>query len=147
MEHIKGQVVYTYPNGVRYQYSDCCPFDDERNDCAVLALALARPMPYDQAHDLLADFGRRRAHRTHARVLQAAYASVGLRRYFPGRVTVGRFLQEFRGTAIVDVRGHVFAVLDGVVHDRFPPRQKQIILGVFYDAKNPVPTGWTATRR
>lgn len=95
------------------------------NDCTVRTLALARGLAYDEAYDLLRAEGRR--------CRKGFHLGVWLERQpwarriaFPAikgqaRMNPSRFCQEHpKGTFVCRVAKHVFAVIDGVVHDTDP---------------------------
>jgi hypothetical protein len=88
---------------------------NEKRDCTVRALAVAGQMSYDTAHGLLKEFGRKDGHGFHSKK--------GLPKITGGRSckrsgTVGKFCKENPvGRFYCGIRGHAFAVIDGVVHD------------------------------
>lgn len=95
----------------------------ERADCTVCAFVHASGLPYLQVHAVLARHGRRprcgfvietRIHRI-ARDLGLCLRMV--RR----SGTVARLVADFpRGTLIVQISEHAFAVIDGVIYDSYP---------------------------
>lgn len=104
----------------------------QKNDCTVRALATARGLPYDEAYDLLADAGRKcsRGFRFSTWINTQPWAK---RITFPAvkgqrRMNPAAFTQQFpRGRYICQVARHVFAVIDGVVHDEFQNRPDRCI--------------------
>jgi hypothetical protein len=102
------------------------PYADERNDCAVRALSNATGMSYQRAHALFSAAGRRYRGRTRWDVSTPIYNRFGEMRF--QRITVVEFARRHPvGTFIVHVRGHLFAVRDGVALDTHPPKPRQVI--------------------
>ncbi len=94
----------------------------QKNDCTVRALAIAKGWAYDFTYEELANRGRK------------CFQGFGIERYladqawaeklpFPavkgqGRMNIGKFCAEFKqGIFICKIAKHVFAVVDGAVHD------------------------------
>jgi hypothetical protein len=111
----------------------------EYNDCTVRALSIAAGMPYDEAHSLLAQAGRRPGHRFDFRGYMAG------RTEFNGRTvtrvvmpayrypTLAQFIKDFpKGTFILRKTGHVFAVKDGVAYDSAAVGARVRIKNVWY---------------
>lgn len=108
---------------------------DERQDCAVRALALSTAMSYLEAHRICADAGRRprgimrpsAVHAMYATHEEASWVSF-LGRRPAMRPTVPQLVRDLSaGRYIFKVKGHVFAVVDGVCMDVFPkpaPRRR-----------------------
>ena len=99
---------------------------NERNDCTVHATAIAAQIPYYQAHDLLARFGRRpgRGFQYISFVFECNRKQERVGGYrveqvlMPGIVTLAKFLRDFpKGRFVVRKSGHVFAVIDGIQYD------------------------------
>lgn len=124
----------------------------ERNDCCVRALANATGLDYLEAHVIAARYGRpdrsRMPHRSTVTMFDAygtrqdlvekarghvierpAYRGGSYVRVTKvGRVTLARFLAAYpRGTYVCHIRGHVFAVRDGVVLDNNEPKPRQLV--------------------
>lgn len=110
----------------------------EAKDCTVRALACAKGISYDEAHAHMKAHGRVDRRGVQARPLYDAYAAAGFELTgIYGTTNKARFMQYWfpnvkwhRGTSlkkllpslskgryIVGMRGHVFAVVDGVVMD------------------------------
>jgi len=102
----------------------------ERNDCTVRALALAAKIPYAEAHSHLKAHGRKAGKGVMHKPLVAAYDKyVGEHHrtsvYKRDLPTVAAFITAHPvGTFIVNVRGHVFALIDGLQHDLCPALAK-----------------------
>lgn len=102
------------------------------NDCTVKALAIACLVPYDYAYDLLASHGRK-SHRGFALPHWLNSQAWCERLSFPGvkgerRMNPATFCQTYtQGRFICRVAKHVFAVVDGVVHDEFENRPDRCI--------------------
>ncbi len=100
----------------------------QRDDCTVRTLAIALRFKYDEAYDLLAGAGRKcsRGFRLSDWLNTQPFAR---KMPFPAvkgerRMNPHRFCRDYpTGTFICKVAKHVFAVVDGVVHDTFenPP--------------------------
>jgi hypothetical protein len=117
-------------------------FDHEKGDCTVFALKHATGVPYRDAHQFLA-----RAGRMDRRGMPMSLALLGWEarkdivygyRVFqvpiPPRLTLGRLMPVMQeGRYIVGIKGHVFAVVDGVVHDtaRVGPRSRVLSIWRF----------------
>ena len=95
----------------------------DRNDCTVRALAIASGIPYAAAHALLKAHGRKQGKGVLTAVVIDAFKDhlgdyVRTSPFMSERPTVASFLRDQpKGTFVVAVRGHVFAVIDGVQHD------------------------------
>lgn len=89
----------------------------ERRDCTVRALAIAARLSYDTAHAILASCGRK----TKRGPKSSRYNTFMARRN--GRAlkrsgSVGKFAELHpNGRFIIHVRGHAFALVDGVAYD------------------------------
>jgi hypothetical protein len=98
----------------------------ERNDCTVLAVSIAAEMDYATAHALLKSNGRKDRHRFNFLGFMEPKGSVRpeLGRYSVKRMTTdARTINQFiaanpNGRFIVCKRGHVFAVVNGVLYDQ-----------------------------
>jgi hypothetical protein len=103
----------------------------ERADCTVRAIATCMNIPYEVAHEIMRNKGRKDRCRTHFRL--PIIQDLG----FDDRaelscMTVERSLKGMNhGRFIVSVRGHVFAVVNGVVYDQSPPPKKQRVEMVY----------------
>ncbi len=85
----------------------------ERNDCAVRALALFKQIDYKEAHAAFAGKGRRQGRPTPITMIRSilgkpTYASITLR----------QLANQFpKGRVYAIKRGHAFTLIDGVLHD------------------------------
>ena len=104
----------------------------QQNDCAVRALAIATGLPYDQVYNDLAALGRHcsRGTPTGTIAVWLRLRSEAARHSFPAvagqpRMHVDTFLAGpgAQGRWVVRIAGHVFAALDGAIHDITMPRQ------------------------
>jgi len=105
-------------------------YNGERRDCTVIALAAVTGLPYPRCHAALKDAGRKdRRGIPFVRVAQRVAGHVGHSFAICTRGgTLRRFVQENpQGAFYVTIRGHAFAVLDGVIHDNCKPRLRSII--------------------
>lgn len=112
----------------------------EANDCAVRALANSIGLPYDAAHAELKAAGRPDRKGTPWNVCRQVYAKHGANERSFGfrRPTVAAIVREHQqGRYIVAVRGHVFALVDGVALDTFEPKPRQRVMSIF---RMPEPT-------
>lgn len=96
----------------------------QKNDCTVRALALVRDLPYDEAYELLKDAGRQCSRgfvfatwiSKQAGIRKISFPAIrGQRRMTPSEFVI----KHPQGRYICKVAKHVFAVIDGVVHDDF----------------------------
>lgn len=112
---------------------------NERADCSVMATAIAARMPYEEAHTLLATAGRRKGKRFTTSLVLPHLEAKGYKveavenlkqkngsAYTPK--TIGNRLK--RGYYMVWIKGHVFAVVNGVVEDWTQGRQHRITRAV-----------------
>lgn len=103
---------------------------NERRDCTVIALAAVTGLPYPRCHAALKAAGRKdRRGVPFRQVVQKVARDVG---YSFSQVCRSGSLRRFvrqnpQGAFYVTIRGHAFAVLDGVIHDSVRPRLGSII--------------------
>ncbi len=105
---------------------------NQKNDCTVRAVALARALPYDTAYELMAGDGRKCSagfdvvkwldNQTWAKKI-AFPAVKGQKRMNPVSFTDA----YPKGIYICRVAKHVFTVIDGVVQDTFVSRPDRCI--------------------
>lgn len=99
------------------------PFTKEKLDCTVRAVMTAAEIDYPAAHSLLAYAGRKYRHKMNSFKTFMNASPLGTYRVREMKVaatTLNQFIQDHgQGRYIVRKRGHVFAVIDGVVYDRF----------------------------
>ena len=130
-------------------------FAHEHMDCTVHATAIAAQIPYFEAHELLARFGRRPRRGvkyrdfiawatsptgysiTGNKVMMGPRGMIGAYRVqrvnLDKRVTLGQFLKDFpNGRFVVRKRGHVFAVIDGKQFDASPNGLRCRLTGVYH---------------
>lgn len=90
----------------------------EKNDCTVRALANALEIQYIEAYGMMIGAGRKARKGFNSRPL---YNSLGQRFDRPG-MTVANYVKFVipAGNWIVEIKGHVFAVVNGVVIDEYP---------------------------
>ena len=117
----------------------------ERNDCTVRVLALACNLSYDQAHQLLAEHGRKWGrgfnlpdwfrHVGHVKTPDRLYLFRW--RGFPSikgrkRMTQAQFARDYpSGSYIVSSPKHIECWVDGVLHDDKPGRLDRCIYGAW----------------
>lgn len=124
----------------------------ESSDCAVRALAVAAVMDYDDAHEMLAYYGRSNRKGTKHYVLFAAYQAAGFRnievfgttkpaRFYARKygdivqnvnegITLNNFCKKYnKGRYIVVYAGHALAVVNGEIIDNGAnPANKRVVL-------------------
>ena len=102
-------------------------------------------IPYYQAHDLLARFGRSPRHGipylSFVCNLRERGECVGAYRIervrMPETVTLAKFLRDFpKGRFVVRKSGHVFAVIDGIQYDSFPNGPRVRITHIYHFVKD-----------
>lgn len=99
-------------------------FSWERKDCTVRALATVLNLPYSECHAYLKECGRRDKHALTGTV--NIYSDLGLQRVTAegGQYlsTVNQWMRSgnLPTRCVVFTKGHVFAVIDGVIHDQLP---------------------------
>lgn len=129
----------------------CTRFQHESDDCTVRALACVLDLPYDECHDLLKSFGRIDGQPINAVAMHRAFESVGIKlvaaygttnsakwnssvwgvKALKGR-TLAKLLPELQnGRFIVELRAHVFAVVDGDVLDIGPMSGAVSVAGLY----------------
>lgn len=103
----------------------------QTNDCTVRAIAIAMGRDYDEVYDALAARGRRSGRKFKVDVY---LEEIGLKKTtFPAqagqrRYHVDDFIRDHQnGTYIVKVAKHVFAVIDGVMHDTSMARSSKTV--------------------
>lgn len=126
--------------------------EDESRDCTVRALANAAMMDYDDAHELLAYYGRPSRRGAKFGTMFPAYAEAGFTkvtafgttkasryvRYHFGNmiedcqngITLENFCKKYnKGRYIVVYSGHALAVVNGQIIDKFAnPANKRVVL-------------------
>jgi len=86
-------------------------FANEKLDCGVRAYAIAKGIPYYEAHEVFEKAGRLARHRTSWNI----YTKIGIQ-FNQTRMSLKKFLLTHpKGSFYVCMRGHAFAVKDGVV--------------------------------
>ena len=117
-------------------------YSNERQDCTVHATSIAAQIPYYQAHDLLARFGRSPRHCIrYLSFVRDMRERVGAYRieivHMPETVTLAKFLRDFpKGRFVVRKSGHVFAVIDGIQYDSFPNGPRVRITHIYHFVKD-----------
>jgi hypothetical protein len=103
---------------------------DEERDCTVKATAAVLGITYAEAHAKMKALGRKDRRRFK---FKKVYADLGLElRPDLSCRTVEKILPELRnGRFVIRVSRHVFAVVDGQVHDMPPAKPKSRVLMVY----------------
>jgi len=94
----------------------------EHNDCAVKAVTLVTGIHYVDVHGMMERLGRKRRKGTPDWITKEVLSQLGFMRIIiPVTAktvrTLGRDFHKRKGTYLVWVRGHVLAMIDGVVQD------------------------------
>jgi len=110
------------PTQLSYAGRQEAGFEHEKNDCTVRALSFFRNIDYKTAHSMMKCIGMRKdgrgAYFPHYRTLFEASGAWIPVAGSTGPKTVGSFLKKFpKGKYAVIIKGHMFTVIDGVVHD------------------------------
>ncbi len=94
----------------------------EKNDCTVRALMDAMEIPYLEAYGMLLAFGRKKGRGIKASVSYEIYGAFAVAKHPRPNMTVENYVRYIchTGNWIVEVRGHVFAVVSGVIRDINP---------------------------
>ena len=109
----------------------------QKNDCTVRALAIARGLSYDDAYDILKNAGRSCSRGFHFPDWMASQVW-GRKISFPAvkgqrRMNPAAFVVAFpNGRYICQVAKHIFAVVDGVVHDIFENAPDRCIYSIYW---------------
>lgn len=111
----------------------------QKQDCVIRSFALAFNIPYDQSYDSFKAAGRRSHAGTHKNIWKAQLAKhpCVVKTSFPAvkgkpRMNLPAFCNQFRcGRYIVQMAGHLTAVINGVVHDTFAPDETRCIYAVW----------------
>lgn len=117
-------------------------FTHETKDCTVRALVEALEVPYATAHDHMKRHGRRdrgASYQTHQAYAAATFGGRRLHRAYESTIdrgptrTLAAWLKSgnLPKRAILRIRKHVLAVVDGVVRDSFKPGPRSRVLTVW----------------
>ena len=105
---------------------------EERNDCALVAVALATGESYETVHRMMQVRGRRKRCRTFGQIWKPVVEDLGfelidVRSWFDGK-TARTLLPELpsKGTFLVRVTGHIFGVRDGQYNDWSAGKKKRV---------------------
>lgn len=94
---------------------------EEHRDCTVRALSIAQEIPYHEAHNICAFYGRKNRRGFHC----ASMFNKLFGRPIKRTGSVGKFVESnIEGRFVVQIRGHAFAVINGSVADivKIPPK-------------------------
>ncbi len=116
-----------------YEYNDggssLSSFKDEANDCAVVAVAIALKISYDEAHRRLELHGRKNGRGTQFFKTFLTNIKDYDIEVVDFRSTLFRFMQNKPiGTYIIGCRDHTFCVEGGIIKDRFLKGMKSKII-------------------
>lgn len=97
----------------------------ERSDCTVRALQILSGKPYELVHAVTMAYGRkqRRGFKAFERAFPAMASRLGMTvKEIYWNVTVEKVIRAYpTHRLMIQIRGHVFAVVDGVIHDTWHP--------------------------
>lgn len=104
---------------------------NEKMYCSVLALAVVADVSFGKAHAALKRAGRKDRRRTPMPILFTACkelgVDVGVEEATTG-VTVSKICKRLdKGTYLIMTRGHIAAMVDGVVHDWTQGRRHRVV--------------------
>jgi hypothetical protein len=98
-------------------------FGNEKLDCGIRAYAIAKEIPYSEAHELFEKAGRKVGRRTGWDV----YDKLGIK-FTWDRISLKNFIVVHpKGSFYVCKAGHAFAIKDGIVFDNFPQSGRVVI--------------------
>lgn len=108
---------------------------NEKNDCAVKAIAITHNVEYSQVHKMLRAEGRvnrkgtyRHQQEAVSKLLGATFIDTIPRKVGGGQITVNNIGRYFpTGNHMVFTRGHVLALVDGVVQDWTAGRRHRVL--------------------
>ena len=108
---------------------------NEKNDCAVKAIAISHNVEYSQVHKMLKAEGRVNRQGTYrhqqeavSKLLGATFIDTIPRKAGGGQITVSTIGRYFpKGRHMVFTRGHVLALVDGVVQDWTAGRKHRVL--------------------
>lgn len=110
-------------NGIRLhkQEIDERELMGEKNDCTVRAIMEVMEVPYMTAYGIMIGAGRKRGKGTRQNG-RDLFDSLSTKSYTRPGMIVENYIKyiAFEGKWIIAIRGHVFAVIDGVVKDQWP---------------------------
>ena len=117
---------------IKYQENNAGSPLKEKNDCTVRALAIATNSTYVKAYMVCCQAGRKHNRGFYIeKLLKKQCDHLGHRFFklpFRKPITVQKFMQKYsEGVYYVKIRGHVFVIKQGIVHDMVEPRPMQRI--------------------
>lgn len=116
--------IYEYNDGGRSKSK----YKKQERDCVIRAFAIVFNLDYDLVHDAMQEKGRKWGSSTKKTIWKSWIKHRGKKMAFPAikdqkRLTSLGFCQKYtKGRFVVQVAGHLFAVIDGKIHDRGMPR-------------------------
>lgn len=101
----------------------------QKNDCAVRAIAIAYGIEYDYAYDILTNMGRECNKGTMGWILIPMLERYAKQLDIPSQsikvMALGFVFPT--GTYLVKIKGHIFALVDGIIHDTFASYQDELV--------------------
>lgn len=119
-----------------YQFSDGGKTEagfTERNDCAVRAYGIFKNIPYADAHAIFSKLGRKDRKGTNNRLI---FELLGEGAKRTDAATLNQLRRKHpTGRIYALIRGHAFAVIDGVVYDSWKVGDKVRIRAYWYESE------------
>ena len=104
----------------------------EKRTCSIATVAIVMDWDYDKASKAFEDAGRKYGRGTPTRVTEKVLEGVIFKIPLEPKTTLLRFIKAHpRGRFVVRQRGHMFAIVNGVVCDWAAPKRSKHILGAY----------------
>lgn len=116
---------------------------NDSNNCTIVSLSICAGIPYEKANEIGIDAGRKKNRGLYTHKLFASARKKGIRfRKIPvNRISLKRFLLKYpKGRFLLERRGHVFCVIDGIIYDMAPVGKNSIIIGCYKIESNRIET-------
>ena len=101
---------------------------NEKDDCAVRAVANASGKPYEEVHSIMKSLGRLEGKPMDIRKAAAGVMKAGGKLFICERLNDYRLLQ---GNYVVFTQQHSFALVNGEIIDTIKPNLSEKLMGVF----------------
>ena len=106
-------------------------FGNESRDCTVIAVSHCLGISYKEAHDKLAGLGRSPNMGFPFRIEYVNTLGIVVRTDIRPRTFKEVYPLLKQGRFIVRIKGHVFAVVDGVIYDSEPSTSRKKVYAVY----------------
>ena len=123
-----------------YKYVNPNPEGKRVGDCAIRAIAIAENLTWDEAYDLLTEYGRELKNLPNANEVWGAFLrDRGYTRHVlpdtcPDCYTIGDFAEDHpKGLFVVATGSHVVTIIDGCVMDAWDSRRETVTY--FWEAR------------